>query len=525
MAEPRAPIIDLVNITKRFPGVLALDSVSVSFSPGEIHAVLGENGAGKSTLMNVLAGELQPDSGTIVYKGKEIAIPNPLAAQRLGLSVVHQELALCSNLSIAENISLSSIAGRSGLSLVRRGRFEEHAREVMTRLGLSGVNPREIVSRLSVAQQQLVEIARAISQESSVLILDEPNSALTIEETEHLFTILRQLRADGVAIIYVSHRLEEVLRIADRITVMRDGRHVDTSLNDGTTIESLITRMVGRSIDHFRRPETVPTLTAPKVDPSVALRLRSIASGHIIHHVDLDVARGEIVGIAGLPDSGKDELVDCIFGMRSYTGQTIVDGRTVVLRSPDIAIRHGLALIPADRRGAGALLVMSVEQNTVAASLKSVSSGGLMRGDRMRKVAQQYVEEFDTRISSLRQKMRTLSGGNQQKVIIGRGLATNPSILLLHEPTRGIDVGAKAEIYRILHNLAAEGKAILIVSSELPELIGHCDRILVMHHGRVTGHFRHDEAEEQPILACAMGQATHLPETPAERAPQQELHA
>jgi ribose transport system ATP-binding protein len=430
-------------------------------------------------------------------------------------------LALCLNLTIAENISLASLADQPGLMPVRRGQFQVHAQDVMRRLGLNGVNPRQIVGRLSVAQQQLVEIARAISQQCRVLILDEPNSALTIEETEHLFTILRQLRSQGVAIIYVSHRLEEVIRIADRITVMRDGRHIDTSPNEGTTIESLITKMVGRSIDYFRRTESAaPTPAAPPPAAS-ALRLRGIRSGRAVAGVDLDVGAGEIVGIAGLPDSGKDELVECIFGLREHQGEIYISGRQVAMRSPDAAIRHGLALVPADRRGSGALLVMSVEQNTAAAALGSVSSGGIVRRDQMRRIAQHYVEQLDTRIASLKQKMRTLSGGNQQKVILGRWLATHPAILLLHEPTRGIDVGAKAEIYHILHDLALAGKAILIVSSELPELIGQCDRIIVMHHGRVTGHFTHAEAEEKAILACAMGQALHLdghlPDAPTPR--------
>ncbi len=494
------PVIELRNITKRFPGVLALDDVSVTILPGEVHALLGENGAGKSTLMNVLAGELQPDSGVILYKGEEQRIPSPFVAQRLGISVVHQELALCNNLTIAENISLPASANNPGWMPISRRRFEQKARAVMEQLGLMATNPRETVGRLSIAQQQLVEIARAISQKCEVLILDEPNSALTIEETEHLFSVLRKLRADGVAIIYVSHRLEEVVRIADRITVMRDGRHVDTSANDNTTVESLITKMVGRSIDYFRRQDDIQPTT------NRALEVQSLTCEKHVTDVSFHVNQGEIVGVAGLPDSGKDELVDCIFGLRAYTGALRIKGRDASIHAPSAAIENGMALIPADRRGAGAFLVMSVQENTVVSSLGRVSSLGILHGSSVQKVAQQYVNEFDTRISSLHQKMRTLSGGNQQKVILGRGLATDPAILLLHEPTRGIDVGAKAEIYRILHNLAAQGKAILIVSSELPELMGHCDRILVMYQGQISGEFTHQTANEQAILSCAMGQ-------------------
>ncbi len=498
----REPIVELRNITKRFPGVLALDNVSLNVIPGEIHALLGENGAGKSTLMNVLAGEVVPDSGSILYRGEEKRITSPLVAQRLGISVVYQELALCNNLTIAENIALPSSANKAGWMPVSRRKFEQQTRDVMRRLGLNTINPREVVGRLSVAQQQLVEIARAIAERCEVLILDEPNSALTIEETDHLFSVLRQLRHDGVAIIYVSHRLEEVLSIADRITVMRDGRHVDTSVNENITIENLITKMVGRSIDYYRRQE-IPTIST-----SIALDVDTLASGKTVKAVSFKVSQGEIVGIAGLPDSGKDELVECVFGLRDYQGAIRVNGREVKIHTPDIAIVKGMALIPADRRGAGAFLVMSVENNTVVSSLNRVSSLGFVRGDSVQKVTQKYVKQFGTRISSLKQKMRTLSGGNQQKVILGRGLATDPAILLLHEPTRGIDVGAKAEIYRILHDLAREGKAILIVSSELPELMGHCDRILVMYQGLITGEFTHETANEQDILSCAMGQAT-----------------
>jgi ribose transport system ATP-binding protein len=508
MTQTAASIIELKGITKRFPGVVALDDVSFSIYPGEVHAVLGENGAGKSTLMNILAGDLQPDSGEIVYKGRVQNIPNPMAAQRMGISVVYQELALCSNLSIAQNISLSAAANQSALSLVKRREFDQHAREVLARLGLASVNPRQVVGKLSVAQQQMVEIAKAISLNADVLILDEPNSALTIEETERLFTVLRQLQDDGVTIIYVSHRLEEVVRIADRITVMRDGRHVDTTPNDASvTVDSLITKMVGRALDHFTRHHSAAPTSAK---PQVLLEIEHMHSGSAVGDVSFAAGRGEIVGVAGLPDSGKDELVDCIFGLRPYTGTITVDGQSVQINSPVTAIKHGFALVPADRRGSGAMLVMSVENNTIAASLKEVSKSGLLRRGGIRRITQKYVDELDIRISSPRQKMRTLSGGNQQKVILGRGLATNPSILLLHEPTRGIDVGAKAEIYDILQALAREGVTILIVSSELPELISQCDRILVMHQGKITGEFSGDQAQEELILACAMGQMVHL---------------
>lgn len=500
------PIITLKNITKQFPGVIALDDVSFSIFPSEVHAVLGENGAGKSTLMNILAGELQPDSGQVIFEGQAADITNPVVAQRLGISVVFQELALCPNLTVMENISLSSIATASPLAFVRRGRFRQRAEQALKALGMTNLSPKRVVGELSVAQQQLVEIAKAISLDVKVLILDEPNSALTSEETAYLFEVIRNLREQGVAIIYVSHRLEEVVQISDRITVMRDGRHIDTFPNDdNVTLDGLITRMVGRSVDHFFRREASNTALG-----ETALTLSNISSEDLLHGISLDVSAGEVVGIAGLPDSGKDELVECIFGLRAHEGKVRIDRKPVHIGSPADAIHNGMALIPADRRGAGALLVMSVEDNTVASSLEQVNQFGFVNRRATRRIGEEYVEKLDTRIASLKQKMATLSGGNQQKVIIARGLATNPKVLVLHEPTRGIDVGAKAEIYTILQDLARAGVALLIVSSELPELISQCDRIFVLHHGKLTGEFTTETATEEAILACAMGQATHL---------------
>lgn len=505
VTEKAPPIIELVNITKRFPGVLALNGVSLSFHPGEIHAVIGENGAGKSTLMNILAGELQPDLGQVIYRGKPQHISSPYFSQRLGISVVYQELALCPNLTIAENISLHSAATRYALGLVNKRQHRESARSALQRLGLDNIDLQQPVGKLSVALQQLVEIAKAISIKAQVLILDEPNSALTKEETDRLFDVLRQLRSDGVAVLYVSHRLEEVLSLADRISILRDGKHVGTVGAAQATMQDLIEKMVGRVIGDLHQRNV-----AAQVRDAVALETKNLASGNGVRGVSFKVNAGEIVGIAGLPDAGKDELVDCLFGLKPCEGAVWINGREVTIKSPAAAIQHGLVLVPADRRGVGALIRMNVQDNIAAANLKSVSQAGLLRRPSMRALAQKYVGQLDIRAASLLQQMATLSGGNQQKVILSRGLATRPTVLLLHEPTHGVDVGAKAEIYSILQDLARQGVAIVIVSSELPELIGQCDRILVMHAGRIAGQFARHEAREEPILACAMGQATHL---------------
>ncbi len=505
MSDHRTAIVELHNISKRFPGVQALDDVSLEVHPGEIHAVVGENGAGKSTLMNILAGELQPDTGHIVFLGEKRAIPNPFVSQQIGISVVYQELALCPNLSIAENVSLSRVASARGLGFLNRREFSARAREALASLGLDKVNLGQPVGQLTVAQQQLVEIAKAISGQARLLILDEPNSALTQDETSHLFAVLQRLRETGVGIIYVSHRLEEVLRLADRITVLRDGKLIETMNAAGATIDGLITRMVGREIDSLYH-----RASASQARPEIALAVKDLASGNVLKGVSFAVRAGEIVGVAGLPDAGKDELVACCFGLRPYTGQILVKDRPLALKSPSVAIANGLAFIPADRRTSGALLVMSVQDNVSAANLEAVSAAGFLKRAAMRTVGQEYVDKLDIRIASLGQQMATLSGGNQQKVIVGRGMATRPSVLILHEPTRGIDVGAKAEIYGILQELAREGVGLLVVSSELPELIGQCDRILVLYAGRISGEFTRADASEEAILACAMGQTTHL---------------
>ena len=425
------PLVDLRNISKRFPGVQALDSVSLSVEKGEIHALIGENGAGKSTLMNILAGELQPDAGTIDFEGVPRTIANPFLSQSLGIGVVYQELALCPNLSIAENIGLSSAATRPGIAPLSRRQFGSRARAVLERLGLADVNTAMLVSELSVAQQQMVEIAKALARDVKLLILDEPNSALTHDETAHLFDVLRQLRAAGVGIIYVSHRLEEVLRLADRITVLRDGKWVATLDAADATVDALIARMVGREVETLYHREH-----AAGGQNQVIFSLRDLTVGKAVDAVSLTVHRGEVVGLAGLPDSGKDELVEACFGLRRHTGEIEIDGRPAALQDPAQAIQHGLAFVPADRRQVGALLAMNVRDNVVAASLRDVSTAGMLQPRRMQVLSQAYVDKLDVRISGLVQQMATLSGGNQQKVILARGMATQPHLLILHEPTR-----------------------------------------------------------------------------------------
>ncbi len=494
------PIIAVRALTKRFSSTVALNQVDFDIRVGEVHALVGENGAGKSTLINLLAGELQPDAGEIFYRGKEIRIRNPHHAQQLGISVVYQELALCPNLSAAENISLHRAATAPLFAPLNRARLRSEAGRDLERIGLTGIDPTVPVCKLTLAQQQLIEIAKALATNVRVLILDEPNSALTFEESKYLFRVINQLRQQQVGIVYISHRLEEVLELADRLTVMRDGEVVDSRPADCFTVPEIIRKMVGREVNHLFSRE-VPG--HPSTKP--VLVVRKLTEPSLLRNVSFEVRQGEMLGLAGLPGSGKEEVVECLSGLRRFSGQVWIEDKPANLGSPEEAIGLGIAVIPADRRGSGLFSILSIADNIVAANLPLVSSLGVLSKKRMLALAKNYLRQLSIRAHSEKQRAGTLSGGNQQKVILARGLARQPRLLLLHEPTRGIDVGAKAEIYAILGSLAATGVSILIVSSELPELIGQCDRILAMHAGRITGEFNRSEATQERILASAMG--------------------
>jgi ribose transport system ATP-binding protein len=503
------PIIFARGISKRFGSTLALDRVDLILHPGEVHALLGENGAGKSTLINILAGELQPDAGEIFIHGEKIRFRDPHHASSLGISVVYQELSLCPNLTAAQNISLHRAAASSLLHAVDSKQLNTSAQRLLHRLGLFTLDVTIPIRSLSLGQRQLIEIAKALTTDLRVLILDEPNSALTFEESTHLFRIIRELRDRGVAIVYVSHRLEETMRLVNRVTILRDGRIVDTGSSRHFSIPLLIQKMVGREVNHLfhREPLSQPGRTH-------VLVVGKLNDGHLLKDVSFDLHAGEILGVGGLPGSGKDELVECLSGTREFTGNVEIDGRPIRIRSTQDVIRAGMALVPSDRRGAGAFQVLSILDNVVAASLERVSRFGVLSRWQMKRLAKTYLLPMNVKARSTEQRIGMLSGGNQQKVVLARGLATEPRMLLLHEPTRGIDVGAKAEIYQILNQLAARGIAILVVSSELPELIGQCDRIIAMFDGRIAGEFTRAEATEERILASAMG---HRQESTTER--------
>ncbi|MBN9345027.1 MAG: sugar ABC transporter ATP-binding protein [Devosia sp.] len=502
MQQP--PLIEIRNVGKTFPGVQALNGVSLTLRAGEVHAVIGENGAGKSTLMNMLAGELLPDTGSILVAGEDVRLSSPLKSKALGINVVFQELSLCHNLTVGENVMMQGLARTPGLGLISRSRASREATRLLTQLGLGDLDPTTPVHELTIAQMQLIEIARAISQDLRVLVLDEPNSALSPHETARMLQIIRALRADGVAIVYVSHNLDEVRSIADRITVLRDGQHVTTMDNDqSVTVDRLVSAMVGRDLAAVQQY----ALVAPAVEATrPVLAVHQLAVPGQIARMSFELYPGEILGVAGMPNSGKDSLSDALFGLIPRGGTVEIDGAPVPPENPGSAIASGMALIPADRRRGGALLLMSVAHNVVSASLAAFSVGGILRQGAIARTTNDYVDKLDIRISDVLQRIGTLSGGNQQKAILARGLVTKPKVLILHEPTRGIDVGAKEEIYAILAALASEGMAVMMISSELPEIVLHSSRVLVMERGRVAATFRGAEITEEAIMQAALGQ-------------------
>ena len=487
------------GISKRYPGVLALQDVGIEIAPGEIHALIGENGAGKSTLMKILYGVVQPDEGTIELDGTAVTIPSPLAAQALGISMVHQELNLIPGLDVARNVFLGRAPARSG-GLLDWPRLYADTRALLARLGLR-LDPRTPVRRLSTAQKQLVEIARALSWRPKLLILDEPTSSLTQTEIGELFRILKGLAGDGVSVLYCSHRLEELAEIADRVTVFRDGRYVAT-LDAGTTpTRELVRLMVGRGVEQqFPRVRVEP---GPEV-----LRVAGLAGAGFVADVSFAVRGGEIVGMAGLVGAGRSETARLIFGAEPRDAGTIaVDGRAVRIGKPADAIRAGIALLPEDRKLQGLVLPLSVANNVSLTTLGPLSVGGVVRQRRRDRLAERFVRDLRVRTPSIRAKVRNLSGGNQQKVVLAKWLATEPRVLIFDEPTRGIDVGAKVEVYGFMNALKERGAGVLLISSELPEVLGMSDRVLVMREGRLAGELSRESATPEAVIALASGDA------------------
>lgn len=498
------PLLEARGIVKSFPGVRALDGAQLRLRPGRLTALMGENGAGKSTLMNILAGVFTADEGEVLLDGKPVRFRSPIESQRAGVAIIHQELNLAGNLTVAENLFL----GREPLTplgFVDRRKMRSDAKALLARVGVD-LAPDLLVERLSVAQQQVVEIAKALSLDARVLILDEPTSALTAYEVESLFRIIRQLKASGVALAYITHRFEELDTIADEVTVFRDGKFVAERSFGELTRTELVRLMIGRdaSID-------APRAAKPQTEPLLSVRGLTVASSKrgmrpVINDVSFNVDAGEIVGLFGLMGAGRTELLETLFGVHPArtSGEIKIAGKTVAIRRPRDAYRAGLALTPEDRKGAGLVLGMSVGDNTTMASLGRFVRCGLLDVGAINRSAQQYVDQFRVRTPSLRQAVRNLSGGNQQKVVLAKQLATAPRVLLLDEPTRGVDIGAKQEVYALIREFAAEGMGVLVVSSEAWEVRMLSDRVLVMCEGRLTGQFTSDEADDERLLAAAL---------------------
>ncbi len=495
--EIAPPLLEMREIRKDFPGVRALDGVSFTLRPGTVHALMGENGAGKSTLMKCLFGIYQKDAGSIYLSGQEVVFHSPKEALDHGVAMVHQELNQALKRSVSDNIWLGRYKTRLGVFTADR-EMAEKTEEILGELGLS-IDPHRVMSTLSVAQRQMVEIAKAVSYHAKVIVLDEPTSSLADEEVSQLFRIIRALKKRGCGIIYISHKMEEILQISDDITVMRDGAHVKTAPAQELSMDEIIRLMVGRELS-MRFP---PKPTAGK---ETVLEVKNLSSRYTkVKNVSLTVSRGEIVGLAGLGGAGRSELLENLFGISAReSGEIFVGGVRVQNRTPREAIANGFALLTEERRATGIFGILDITDNTTVSAPGRYRRAGFLLSERARREdTDEMIGRLAVKTASRNTQIRTLSGGNQQKVILGRWLLTTPEILLLDEPTRGIDVGAKYEIYSLMGQLAESGKAILMVSSELPELLGVCHRIYVMSGGEITGEVNADTASQEEILTLA----------------------
>ena len=492
------PVVTLRHVAKAFGAVRAVIDGTIDLYAGEAHALLGENGAGKSTMVKILAGVHEPDEGEVLLDGRSVTLASPAAARDAGIAVIYQEPTLFPDLSVAENIFMGRqplVAGRR----IDRRRMLATAAALFARLGVR-LDPGRICRGLSIADQQLVEIAKALSLEARVIVMDEPTAALSATEVARLFEVVRTLRAGGSAVLFISHRLEEVFEICQRVTVMRDGRHVLTSALDGMTTDDLVRAMVGRQMAE----RTAGERSAPG---DVILTVERLTREGVFTDVSLQVRAGEIVALAGLVGSGRSEVARAVFGIDRYdAGRVVVRDRELRRASPTAAMAAGIGFVPEDRRQQGLVMDMSVQQNVALASLARLRKGGLVRSAAERAFASDWAVRLNLKYGRLTDPVLQLSGGNQQKVVLAKWLGRNPALLIVDEPTRGIDIATKAEVHRLLVQLAADGVAILVISSELPEVLHIGDRILVMREGRLTAELRHDDATEEKIMAAATGQ-------------------
>ena len=493
-------VLEMKDVYKAFPGVIALNHVKLQLKPGTVHALMGENGAGKSTLMKCMFGIYSMDEGEIFIDGEKVEIHNPMDALNKGIAMVHQELQPIPARTIGENIYLGRYPLKSlgPIKVVDHDKLYEDAERVLKEVRMD-FDPKKKLGELSVSQMQSVEIAKAVSANCRVLILDEPTSSLTQNEVEALFTIVNDLKSKGVAIVYISHKMDEILRISDEVTIMRDGQYIGTWDCKGLTTDFIITKMVGRELTNLYPPRSnVPEEVVFEVEDYTSIHPKSF------RHCSFNVRKGEILGVAGLVGAQRTELMEGIFGIRSKVSGTVkLRGQELKITQPKNAIDNGVAMLTEDRRGSGILGVLSIADNISIASLNKYTNGLLLDNKKIEELVQENIKQMNTKTPSSKTPIQSLSGGNQQKVLIGRWLANNPDVLILDEPTRGIDVGAKYEIYCIIADLAKQGKSIIMISSEMAELIGMSDRIMVMCDGRITGFIDGKDATQENIMELA----------------------
>lgn len=487
-------LLRMKNISKSFPGVKALDKVNLELRAGEVHALLGENGAGKSTLIKVLGGIYSLDEGEIEIEGKKVSIESVHDASRNNISIIHQELVLVPYMTVAENIYLGRESGKG--FTVNISKMEKDAQKILDDLGMD-IDARELVMNLPIAKQQMVEITKAVSVNAKILVMDEPTSSISDREVENLFNIMRDLTKKGVGIIYISHKMSELEEICDRVTVMRDGEYVGTKVVKETNKDELIAMMVGRTLTNYYVRDFLPA-------EEVILKVENLKDGDKVENVSFELRKGEIIGFAGLVGAGRSEAMQAIFGLsKDVSGDIYIEGKKVSIKEPKDAIKNGLALVPESRKEQGLYLLQDVKYNTTIEVLDDFIKNLKVDSKKEVEITQKYIDMMATKTPSQEQIISNLSGGNQQKVMIGRWLATNPKILILDEPTRGIDVGAKSEIYKIMNDLVKKGVSIIMISSELPEIINMSDRVYVMGAGTIRGCINHEEISQESIMALA----------------------
>ena len=491
-------ICKINHVTKHFPGVIALDNINFDIKKGEVHAIVGENGAGKSTLMNVLSGVYPADEGTVEFEGSTVHFKEPKDAQNAGVAMIHQELSLSPHMTAYENIFEGRML-KNKIGFIDRKAMIETCTKYLDNLGVGHINPRSLVKHLSVSEMQLLEIAKAISINSKMLIMDEPTSSLTNTEIVFLKSIINKLRSEGVSILYISHKLEEIMDIADRITVLRDGQYIATKNKEDIDINTMISMMVGRDFDQSAHREFIKDYE--NQTPILEVENLYDFAGKV-KDVSFKLYKGEVLGLTGLVGAGRTELLQTIFGANKVKSGTIkINGKTVAINSTIDAINYGMGLIPEGRKVQGLFLKMSVKDNMLSVYLKELCNTiKIIDKNKAKKLANEYVEKLNIKTPTLTQYVNNLSGGNQQKVIVARWLMNQPSILFMDEPTHGIDVGAKSEIYRIIDDLSKAGVSVILLSSELPEVLSMCDRIMIMHHGELRVTLNHDEADQVKIM-------------------------